>query len=326
MANEVTLADHALASVNEGKEIQAEIAYWLLEESYINQILPWATNPALSLQITSVKTLPTVGTRKINASFSTTKATFEQKVEGKYIFGNEIKVDTVLVDANPKERQIHREAFAKSMAYNFNDMFINGDPASDQFKGLLLRVTDVYNDGFTNQYIDAGSTAASNRGFLYDSTERQYFMDKIAELIDVIIGHSPSALIMNSKMYLGVEAALRREQVLRQDKDMFGRIINIYQDVPLVRIGVKADQTTQIITNTETVSGGTEETSVYAVRFGEGMHLWGIQQKPMEVDDLGRLQSSPHYADRVQWVVGLAVSNPRSIARAYGFVPDAGAS
>ncbi len=322
----VTLVDHANQSANQGKEIQAEIAYWFLEESQVAQILPLASNLQLALQITNMETLPTIGTRKINASFSESTGTFAQKIESKYIFGHDIDVDIVLVKADPTERQTQRQMSAHAMAFKFNDMFINGDPASDEFKGLSMRVDDVNADGFSNQYIDAGSTNAANRGMLYDTTERQYFMDKIGELLDVTVGHRSSAFFMNSKMYLAFEAAFRRENVLRQDKDMFGRIINHWGDVPLLRIGVKADQTTEVITNTETLSGGSEETSIYSVRFGEKMYFWGIQQEPMTVNDLGEVQSDPVFRDRVQWVVGMAVANPRSIARAYGFVPDADAS
>ena len=131
---------------------------------------------------------------------------------------------------------------------------------------------------------------------------------------------------MNAKMYLAFEAALRRENVLRQTEDMFGRVINAYGGVPLIDIGIKADQSTQIIPNDEKLSEGTEETSIYAVKYGEEEYMWGVQQGAMEARDLGELQTKPCYRDRVEWVVGLAVSNPRSIARGYGFVPDNGAS
>ena len=322
----VTLVDHAMQSANQGKEVQSLIAYWFLEESNLAQILPFASNLQLALQITSMNTLPTIGTRKINASFSESSGTFEQKVEGKYIFGHEIDVDTVLVKADPSERQTQREMSAHAMAFKFNDMFINGNPASDEFKGIKMRVGDVYNAGiYTNNYIDAGS-ATINRGMLYDTTDRQYFMDNISKLIDVTVGHRSSALFMNSKMYLAFEACFRRENVLRQDKDMFGRIINVYQDVPLLRIGVKADQSTEVIPLDEDLSGGSEETSIYSVRFGEKMYLWGLQQEPMTVNDLGEVSDAPVYRDRVQWVVGLGVANPMSIARAYGFVPTNQAS
>uniref|UniRef100_A0A6M3XSP4 Putative capsid protein n=1 Tax=viral metagenome TaxID=1070528 RepID=A0A6M3XSP4_9ZZZZ len=321
----VTLADHAKQAANEGKLVLAEIADWFLMESNVLQIIPWATNPQLAMQITSMLTLPTIGTRKINASFSESTGKFDQKIEGKYIFGHDIDVDVVLEKANPGERQTQRRMSAKAMAFSFNDMFINGDPASDQFKGLSMRVDDVYTANYTDQYIDGGS-ATTGKGVLYDTTERQYFIDKVAQLIHAISEHRPDALFMNSKLYLCFESAMRRESLLKQTEDMFGRIINMFQNIPLIDIGIKADQSTEIITNAESLSGGSDETSMYAVKYGENEYLWGMQQDTLEVRDLGEVDDTPVFRDRVEWVVGLAVSNPRSIARAYGFVADSGAS
>ena len=321
----VTLADYAKTAYNEGKLILGEIADWFLMESNILQVLPWATNKELSILITAMKSLPTIGTRKINANFDESSGKFQQKPEGLYIFGHLIDVDNVLVKADPSQRQTQRRMSAKAMSFKFNDMFINGNPASDEFKGLKMRVDDVNADGYTDQYIDAGS-ATTGKGVLYDTTERHYFIDKVSKLIHVISEHKPDALFMNAKLYLCFESAMRRESLLKQTEDMFGRIINTFQGISLIDIGIKADQTTEIITNEENLSGGTDETSIYAVKYGENEYLWGLQQAPMEVKDFGEISSSQVFRDRVQWVVGLAVSNPRAIARAYGFVADSGAS
>jgi len=321
----VTLADYAKTAYNEGKLILGEIADWFLMESNILQVLPWATNKELSILITAMKSLPTIGTRKINANFDESSGKFQQKPEGLYIFGHLIDVDNVLVKADPSQRQTQRRMSAKAMSFKFNDMFINGNPASDEFKGLKMRVDDVNADGYTDQYIDAGS-ATTGKGVLYDTTERHYFIDKVSKLIHVISEHKPDALFMNAKLYLCFESAMRREGLLKQTEDMFGRIINTFQGISLIDIGIKADQTTEIITNGENLSGGTDETSIYAVKYGENEYLWGLQQAPMEVKDFGEISSSQVFRDRVQWVVGLAVSNPRAIARAYGFVADSGAS
>ena len=321
----VTLADHAKQAANEGKLVLSEIADWFLMESNVLQMITWATNPQLAMQITSFLSLPTVGTRKLNASFSESTGKFDQKIEGKYIFGHEIDVDVVLEKANPGERQTQRRMSSKAMSFKFNDMFINGDPASDEFKGLSKRVDDVYAAGYTDQYIDGGS-GTTGKGVLYDTTERHYFIDKVSQLIHSISEHKPDALFMNSKLYLCFESAMRREQLLKQTEDMFGRIINTYSNVPLIDIGRDGYQsTTEIITNTETLSTGTEETSVYAVKYGENEYLWGMQQDAMEVTDKG-LTDDGMLRDRVEWVVGMAHSQPLSIARAYGFVPNAGAS
>lgn len=322
----VTLADHVATAANEGKFVLSEIGLWALEQSPVLQILPWQTNKELAVQITAWASLPTVGTRKINASFSESTGKYQQKIEDKYIFGHYIDVDTVLVDANENARENQRKASAKAMSFKFNNMFINGDPASDEFKGLLKRVTDYYNAGYTDQYFDAGS-ATIGRGVLYDSTEQHYFLDMIAKAVESTAEANPDALFMNSKLYLCVESATRRTSLLNQTKDMFGRVINMWGSIPIYKLGpVSAFSTTLILPNTETLSGGTDETSIYACKFSEEEYLWGIQQKPMEVIDHGRISSASVYRDEVQWVVGLAINNPRSITRAYGLVADNGAS
>jgi hypothetical protein len=322
-----TLVELAMTSANAGNYLVAGIADWFCRGNPIAQKLVWQTNPELSAQITAFKTLPTVGTRKVNATFSDSTGTFQQKTEGKYIFGNYIQVDTVLAKANPKLRQIYREMEAKAMSFKFNDMFINGDPASDEFKGLKKRVDDIYAMGgvFTEQYIDGGS-GTTGRGINYDSTERQYFLDKLNQLIYAISDGEVDGLAMNSKMYLCFESLFRRENLFNQSKDQYDRVINTFKNIPLIDMGLNADQSTEVITNSETLSGGTDETSIYAYRLGEDKYLWGLQQEDLQVIDQGILQTAPKYSDLVQWVVGLAHSNPKSIARAYGFVADSGAS
>ncbi len=320
----VTLAEFVKTAMNEGQTLMPTIGNYFLMESNVLQLIQWNTDKNLAVKITSMSTLPTVAWRKINAAPSESTGTTEQKIESKYIFGHYIDVDRVLVYANPNERATQRKMSAMAMAFEFNDQFINGDPVNDEFKGISPRIDDINTDGFTDQYFDAGSDTVG-RGILYDTTEQHYFMDNVAKLIHVVSGHKPDSMYMNSKMYLAFEAALRRAQVLNQSKDMFGRIINMYQQVPLIDIGIKADQTTEIITNAETLSGGTDETSIYACRYGDG-YFNGIQQKPLEVIDQGLITSSPVFRDLVEWVVGLSVENPRSLARAYGFVADNGAS
>lgn len=305
------------------------IADHFLMESNAMQIIPWQTNKQLTVSIASMNTLPSASWRKLNAAYSESTGTTKQKTENVYIFGHDIDVDIVLAKAgNTIEdvRQLQRRMSAKAMAFEFNNVFVNGDPASDEFKGLKKRIDDINAEGYTGQYIDGGSAAAAGRGILYDTTERETFLDNLNLLFHSIAGHKPDVCFMNSKMLLAIESCFRRENLLSTTKDMFDRTITTFKGVPLVDIGLKADQTTEIITNGETLSGGTDETSIYAVKYGENEFFWGLQQEPLQVRDLGEVQTKPVYRDRVEWVVGMAHSNPRSMARLYGLVADGGAS
>lgn len=222
-------------------------------------------------------------------------------------------------------RSIAQDMALQGMAYQFNDDFINGDPDVDpeEFKGLKKRIDDLVADDFAGQYIDNGGTAGD--GVLHDAAERHNFIDSLHKLLYAIKGHKPDVLLMNSKCLLAINSALRRETgMLDSTKDAFDRRVERFYGVPMLDMGVKADQTTEIITNTETLEddGGAESTSIYAVRFGIGQFLWGIQEYAIEVDDKGLLEDKPVYRTEIDWPLGLAMADPYSIARLYGIIPD----
>src|SRR3990167_2096855 len=300
----------------------------LLLESNLLELLPWETIGQLATTVVRYKDLPSYGYRKINEAFSESTGTFEQKVENISLGGLDIDTDKAIARAKntiADARAVQQTMALKAAAYEFNRCFIQGNPQSDpeEFKGLRLRVDDINGEGFTTQKIVCNSTSV---GILNSATTRHNFLNDLDSLIYAINGHNPDFLLMNKKMLLALRAALRQEKLLNNSQDMFGRVIDMYGGTSLIDIGVRADQTTEIILNTETAagaaSGGTECTSIYAVKFGIGDKLWGIQEYPMEITDLGELQTAPVYRTRVDWPHGLAGVTPRSMARMYGIVPD----
>ncbi len=300
----------------------------LLIESDIMQLLPWETIGSLSTRLVRYKDLPSFGYRKVNEAFAESTGHFEGKTEVLALGGLDIDTDKAIARAKNSiadARAIQQTMALKSAAYQFNWKFIAGDPSSDpeEFKGLRLRVDDVYDSGYTSQKFASNDV---DTGILYDQAHRFDFIQDLDKLIYAIKGHSPDLILMNKKTLLAARSALIREKLLANDRDMFGRIIDMYGGSRLIDVGVRADQVTEIILNTETTagvaSGGTECTSIYAVKFGLGDSMWGIQEYPMEVNDLGELQTAPVYRTRVDWPHGLADVDPRCIARMYGVVPD----
>jgi len=176
------------------------IADNFLRSSQPLQQLKWQTDKNLAVTITSWDRLPDVAFRNVNESYTESTGTLKQKVESKYIMGGEIEVDVVLAEAGETiedVRQTQRKMKSKAMAFKFTNSFINGGPISDPkgFKGLKKRVTDLYNDGFTSQYINGVNPTAAGRGILYDSAARHYFLDRLEELIGAISEGTPDALL-----------------------------------------------------------------------------------------------------------------------------------
>lgn len=304
----------------------------LLMESDVMQINPWETIGALSTTVAKYQDLPSVGFRKINAGYAESIGHFEHKVENISLLGGMIDTDKAIARAKntiADARAIMQQMMVKAMAYKFNDKFINGNPVNDpdEFKGISVRVDEVVAEGYSEQKIDNGGVygAARDDGILYNTAASHNFLNKLDQLIYSIKGHNPSFLFMNKKMLLALRAVLRAEKLLDNTRDMFDRVVDVYQGCRLVDIGVKADQTTEIITNTEDPDGiytSDISTSIYAVKFGIGEFLWGIQEYPMEVTDKGLLEAAPVYRTEVDWPLGLAHIDPRSIARLYNIFPD----
>ena len=300
----------------------------MLMEADVMEFAPWETIGALATSVVRYQDLPSFGYRKVNEALTESTGHVEQKTETISLGGLDIDTDKAIARAKntiADARALQQTMALKSASYQFNWKFIAGNPTADpeEFKGIRLRIDDIYAEGYTDQKFACNDV---DTGILYDQTHRFDYIQDLDKLIYAIAGHEPEMLLMNKKLLLATRSCLIRERLLAADKDMFGRRVDMYGNTRLVDIGVRADQTTEIILNTETdagvPSGGSECTSIYAVKFGEGDMLWGIQEYPMEVDDLGELQTKPAYRTRVDWPHGLADVSPRCMARMYGVVPD----
>ena len=323
-----TLAEY---SKIETDPLRKSVLDMLLLEANLLELVPQETIGRLSQTMVRYKDLPSFGYRKVNEAFAEATGKFEHKVESVSLGGLDIDTDIVIArNANSIEdaRAIQQRMALKSAAYQYNWKFIAGDPTSDpeEFKGIRLRIDDIYAEGYTDQKFAGASTTT---GILNSQTTRFAHIQDIDKLIYSIKGHNPDVLLMNKKMLLATRSCLLREKLLTYGADMFGRQIDTYGQTRLVDIGVRVDQTTEIILNSETsagaASGGSANTysSIYAIKFGIGDSVWGIQMYPLEVRDMGELQTKPVYRTRVDWPHGLADIDPRCLARLYGVIATA---
>jgi hypothetical protein len=312
----------------EKDDLRGSIIDQFLMDSDILQIIPWETTGKLSMRVLRYKDLPSWGYRLVNEGLSESTGKLADKVESLCLGGLYIDTDKAIARASntiADARAIQQTMAMKAAAYQFNWKFIAGNPTTDpkEFKGITKRIDDIYAEGYTDQKIACNSTSV---GILNSQTTRFNFIEDVEKLQYAVAGKAADMLLMNKKMLLALRSCLLREKLLSYDKDMFDRRIDMWGSTRLVDIGVRADQTTEIILNTETAagvtSGGTECTSIYAVKFGIGDMLWGLQEYPMETEDLGLLQTKPVYRTQVDWNHGLADVNPRCMARMYGIVPD----
>jgi len=297
----------------------------LLREVKIAEVLPFQNVSSLRSVAVRWQTLPDVAFRTINEGYTPSEGDLEQVWESVYGFGGEIKYDRVfdlVKDTIVDLKKTHTDMKLMAMACKFNDYFINGDHATDYkgFEGLKKRISGmpsrqtIYFAGASSAALDPTSSVASGNTFYTKFEELHYKTNR----------GQHNAFICNEGMVWGIGRVARYIQsgggnVLDVTKDSFDRSIPTMYGSPIIDIGLKKDQSTEIITGTEVAGdAGTDATSIYAIAFNEMQGVTGIQLEPMAVYDPlggGEQESTPTKLVRIDWWVGLAGFGSYGIAR-----------
>jgi len=293
------------------------------KESFIMDKLPWETTGNLSVEYLRNKTLPTITARNIGEGMTASKGVLEPMEEQVCILSAYIDIPKEYVEAKNTVqdiRAVQTKMFSQALAYKFNDMFINGNPVTNAKEMVGIRHR-VINDLAAGQSVDGNGLDISSD----TSTTNWYnlLVDRVEELMSLFVDGKPDALLMNRTTKLRLESALRQAGTLDTTKDNYERkqVTWGVGGPAIIDIGLKGDQSTSIILNTElndgtAVTGGTE-TSIYAVKFGDEF-LKGFQRKDVEAEDVGLLEDQITYRSYIDWNPGIMLVSPRSVARIYG--------
>jgi hypothetical protein len=301
----------------------------LLRKAKIMEVLPFTNVNALKSIALRWRTLPTVDFRQLNAGYTSNETgDTEQVWESVYGFGGDITFDRVLdkiagsMITDPKQLQMDMKLAA--MAFHFNDYFINGDHANepDGFEGLKKRVAGMP----TRQTIGFAAANAAAADPTASAAAARSFLDNLEKMNTYTNGGQVNAYFCNEGMLWGVGRVVRYIQasggnLLSTTTDSFGRTIPTLWNAPLVDVGLKKDQSTEIITETEVAGdAGQDATSIYGVSFNEEQGVTGIQLAPMEVYDPlagGELSTQPSKMTRIDWWLGLAGFGSYGITRGW---------
>jgi hypothetical protein len=259
-------------------------------------------------------TLPGVEFRAVNAAYSESTGTVNQKTEKIVPLGGDADVDKFLQITRSNlndQRATQLNLKAKSLVYRYQDAFINGDTAGDanSFDGLKKRIVG-------NQLLDAAVNGLPILGA--DDAARHAFLDQLDRLLAAV----PDAdiILMNGATLGKYQSAARRLLIRDLQADQYGRTVDYYNGVPIYNPGTKADGT-DIITATETQGSATDSSSIYAVRFGEDpeeQSVMGLTNSWVQVVDLGELQTKPAYRHRIEFYCGVGIFGGKAAARLRG--------
>ena len=286
-----------------------------VQEAVVLDRLPLITVQGNAYTYNQEASLPGVAFRAVNSAYAESTGVVNPVSETLKILGGDIDVDRFLVQTRGNLHDLRAEQTAmklKAMNYAFNESFINGDGASNNITGLKARLTGV-------QVI----SAATNGLPIVSTTDdaRHAFMDKVDETLAAVQGGA-DVIYVNSAIRSKLRSAARRLGFWDKSTDAFGRVVELYNGIPIQDIGQDSSGT-DIIGVAETQGSSNATSSLYAVKFSasEGsVGVAGINNGGMQVTDLGECSDKAVYRTRVELYVGLALFGGRSAARLKGIL------
>lgn len=298
------------AKTNPGTILRDGVIKQFAERSQILEMLPIMDINGNAYAYNREGSLPGIAWRGINESYTESTGAINPQAETLKILGGDADTDVQLVKQfGPGRRSQDVNMKVKAASHAFGSAFIEGDQGSNprEIEGLRRRLTG-------SQSIVAGTTSGGDALSLYK-------LDQLISLVD-----DPSAIILPKSLRLRFGPAARSSTVggnITFDKDDLGRTITRYNGLPLV-VPYESNQGTDFMAFDEAAPTGGQlaTTSIYVVSFGpEG--LFGIQNAPIEVRDLGEVDDAPVYRTRVEWALGIVLASAYGAARLRGITDAA---
>lgn len=252
--------------------------------------------------------LPTgMGFRGINEGLpSITPALLNPQHEGLRIYGGDLDVDLALEQMHGPEMRLQTiTQQVKALSLEMTARIIQGDSTSDpkSFDGIRARIPS----GSSQRIVNATNGAGLS-------------LDKLDELLDSVDGSLGSkVLLMSPTLRRRLSAAARVVSAvgnLTYGRDELGRQYYEYNSVPIVELDYDATGS-PILPFTEVCGSSSACSSIYCLSLGYG-GVTLISNGGLQLRDLGELATQPVRRIRFEYLVGLAVFHPRSLARLEG--------
>ena len=254
---------------------------------------------------------------------------YDRVEETTYRIGRKFKIDEELegvVDetiVDPVKSNI--ELYTRGIHRQIVNSFINGkssDNNGNSFSGLKERLNKLPATQ-TLQAVDT-TTALDMRTSASDYAQNvEEFIVLLNKLCKAVDGGRPDFFIVNEDFQIKFESILRTSGLLTYAKDNFEREFPAFKGIPFIDAGRLNDDTSYVITNNETITGGdgtvgTDHcTSIWAVKQGPS-HLTMLEKHPLRVRDNNFDPDMINHTYVIDWVLGMMITHPRSIARLQG--------
>ena len=229
-----------------------------------NAISPGTGGSTLAYGYIQLKTPSTAAVRTINSEYQAGEAKREEKTSKAIIMGGKFQIDRVLIGTSGAvdELAFQAEEKIKATSNEFHNLVINGNSAStgsgvlNTFDGLNKLLTGSETE--LTSAVDVSTSAKMDTGYNALLDEVDAFLTKLAD--------KPSMLLMNEDLLTKMRSAARRAGYFKSERDEFGRVVEYYNDIPMVDVGKYYNGTTT--ENVIKTDGTTGKTDLYAVKIG----------------------------------------------------------
>jgi HK97 family phage major capsid protein len=276
----------AQASLLSNDMLMRGVIETIVRESQVLSFLPFMEVTGTNLSYNREATMPDVAFYAPGDTWAEATPTVTRHTAALTIIGGDADVDNFLqqtyADANDIEAEVIANR-AKSIAHKFSDTFVNGDAATNpnSFNGI-------------HKLIPAGQTLSmgTNGGSLT--------LAKLDEMIDTVKPGRPELLLMSKRTRRKLKD-LRRTAgyMLETSMDQFGQQVETYDGIPLIVDDFVADN--------KTVGTGTNMSTIYALKFGTGTGLLGLENGGIQIERVGELETKDATRTRLKWYCGLAL-------------------
>jgi hypothetical protein len=317
LAGALTLTEAAKLSED---DLQRGVLETFVQESAVLDRIPFLNILGNAYAYNQEATLPGVEFRAVNDAYSGSTGTVNQLSESLVILGGDADVDTFIVQTRGNlndQRAIQTRMKVKAASYKFQDVFINGDVATEPngFDGLKKRL--VGDQVFETSSTGMGPVAGGHE-----------FFDLLDELFSKVQG-GPDVLYANPAVIAKLKSAGRRMggvDMVRED--LTGKRVVTWNGVPVLDLGHTAGGA-QILPLTETTSDATapatNASSIYAVKYGQAegdQAVTGLTNGGVQVRDLGEIDSQPVHRTRLEFFTGMAIFGGKGAARLSGVLAE----
>lgn len=269
----------------------------VVKESSVLSYLPFMQVTGTAVTYNREASMPAAAFYEPGDTWAEATPTFTQETAQLAILGGDADVDNFLQatysDANDIEAEVVANR-AKAVAHAFSDSFFNGDTTTNakSFDGLHTLIPAA-------QTIEAGTDGAA------------LTLDMMDELIDLVRPGEPGALFMSRGTRRKLKG-LRRSSgtVLETSINQFGQQVELYDGIPIV--------VDDFISEAQTQGTADNATSIYAVKFGQGAGVLGLEHGDITIERVGELESKDATRTRIKWYCGLGLFNELGAAKIVG--------